>query len=350
MGRKPKIKDEPGALTAEEIAAQAAEQEALDEAELEAGTGADEEEGDPDLQTPEPPAAKNASSAWRNIPGLDEALEAKQRADLWEGHDFEIKLYKREAIPGAPGRFERNFVTSIWNEEIDEAWIQGKGLSGHFIAIRQWKVGRSSFKMQTGYYKILPRLNADPPPVTPGIGNAPGVVQAMPGQIAPASFSRKEFLEELKTMREIFYPAGAPVAAAPVAQPLPGGFGMEALEKSFERRLKLLDERESTLSERERKGLTVAKPKTDDTPQWMQNLQEEFMPLAKRWIKRLTRDDETGRDLRQEIVGNPKFREVWGDIEKKTKAVEMFIETLGDGGALLAQFLEKEATAGTGAL
>ena len=349
MGRKPKNKElEPGDLSPEEIAAQAAEQMALDAAEEGAGEDGGEEELDPDLQTPEPPAPKNASSAWRNIPGLDEALEAKQRADLWEGHDFEIKLYRRDAIPGAPGKFERNFVTSIWNEEIDEAWIQGKGLSGHFIAIRQWKIGRSSFKIQTGYYKILPRLNADPPPVTPGIGNAPGAVQASPGQIAPAGQSRKDFLEELKTMREIFFPAGTP--AAPVPAPLPGGFGMEALEKSFERRLKLLDDRESSLSERERKGLVVPKPKQDDTPQWMQNLQEEFMPLAKRWIKRLTRDDETGRDLRQEIVGNPKFREVWGDIEKKTKAVEMFIDVLGDGGALLAQFLEKEATAGVGAL
>jgi hypothetical protein len=128
---------------------------------------------------------------------------------------------------------------------------------------------------------------------------------------------------------------------------VPVTFGMDALENSFKNRVKMLDERESDLQSRELKMFSTRGKKTEDdnSPKWIQDLQEEFLPLARRWIKRLTRDDDVGKDLRGELISNPKFREVWGDASKKARVVEIFLNEFGDVGKILSQFIENESRA-----
>jgi len=310
------------------------EAEALEAAALEAGegdAGGEGEELEPAAAAAAPPDEE--TTKWTDAGDVD-GVPVKVRTRIWEGKPFEIRIYLVQPLAGSPGRYERIYQEKICDTEVDENWLQERGYIGSFQCMRQWKEGKKDFKMQCGYYKIG-RIKTAALSVTP----EPNGVQASggtppPAQVLTTELMEEAFLRKMALYKNLFAPL-AGTAGVP-----PGTFGQAALEESFERRLKSLDQREAALIMRESKP--PAKAKESDSPEWLDKLMDEFLPVARKYLHKLTRSDAVGRDYRAELTADPKFLEIWSDTAKKAKAVRAIVGALGEPGETLARLIESE--------
>lgn len=292
------------------------------------------------------------TSAWaaadpHAVNGSTPSGEFEARNCPWTGRDFHTRIYLMVQDPSMENKWDKKFIKRVANLEIDDAWLQENGYFGEYQTIRFWKGPDSrEYRQQPARWSILPPL---PPKALPrasagALGAETPLRGAMEEARQPAR-SREEdydawedrFLLRMAKMKELFAPANAPRVAE-------SDFGREALEKSFERRIKSLDEREGAIINREIRGISAKhkEPESKDG-EWLDILKKRYLPKITKYIDRLIEPGEFGKDLRSEILESQTFREIMADPDKKVSVMETLINTLGDAGITLAKFLEKES-------
>jgi len=277
------------------------------------------------------------STKWSKVLGVPAGIDIEARNRLWEGKEFDTRIYQMVPMENVPGREKAVLLKRVPNtvcEDVDDAWLMDNGFSGRLRTLVFWKHQGKDIRMLTGTYEIAPQ------PEKPASGTlTPPVVAGSPqgGPEARGNGGMVFSLKDLVILREVFGPG-----AGGGNQTHPELLGIEAMERSFERRMKRIDELEEKALDRTYKPVKPPTLEKDDTPAWQKDLMNEFGPKIKKWIGRLIGDDEVGEELRSEILSNSKFKEVWNDMEKKGRIAKVLVGELGDKGQTLWNLLEKQ--------
>lgn len=293
--------------------------------------------------------AENGRSG-RSKPLAIDSLPAGVRAVLklkpWrEAEEYSAYIYRVLADLQRPGREKRKFSKKIFNQEIDEAWLQlNYPLGGKFRVIYQVPQEKGDAQIYSDDFDIEPLDGTAAALVAPGSAASPAPAQAGAGA-SGGPYDRRAMLAELKEMVELvnlLRPREEAAAAMPAWY-----------ESMMKDKLMRIADYEAKL---ERKVIVTTSGSApapanngNELAAWPEFIRP-FVPAIKQWGF-ATMQDLAGKllgrglesmGLRALVLNNPMFRQIWADEDKRNAAATALITTLGEAGENLVKLFAQE--------